>query len=51
VSERYPNADVLGSYYVYEDGRYIWYEVILADRNHPSLKKDYELRRRLGAIR
>jgi large subunit ribosomal protein L15e len=50
VSERYPNADVLGSYYLYEDGKYIWYEVILVDRNHPALVKDYELKRRVGIL-
>jgi len=37
VSEKYPNMSVLGSYPVYEDGKYIWFEVILADAYHRSI--------------
>ena len=29
VNERYPNLEVMGSYYLYKDGKNIWYEVIL----------------------
>lgn len=46
VSEKYPNTKVLGSYPVYQDGKFIWHEVILADLNHPSLKASYEIRKR-----
>lgn len=46
VAERYPNAKVLGSYPVYQDGRFIWHEVILADLHHPSMKASYEIRKR-----
>lgn len=46
VAEKYPNTKVLGSYPVYQDGRFIWHEVILADLNHPSLKASYEIRKR-----
>jgi large subunit ribosomal protein L15e len=35
ASERYPNLKVLNSYFLYKDGRYAWYEVILVDPNHP----------------
>jgi large subunit ribosomal protein L15e len=38
----YPNCEVLNSYWVGEDGRYKWYEVILADRNLVSRYKSYE---------
>ncbi len=37
VAEKHPNAKVLGSYPVYKDGKFIWYEVILADTHHPAL--------------
>ena len=40
ADKRYPNCEVLNSYYVAEDGRYLWYEVILVDRAHPVIKKD-----------
>src|SRR6187551_2064562 len=30
VSEKFPSLEVLGSYYLHKDGRYLWYEVILA---------------------
>lgn len=46
VAEKYPNAKVLGSYPVYQDGRFIWHEVILADLNHESMKSSYEIRKR-----
>jgi large subunit ribosomal protein L15e len=31
VQKKYPNLEVLGSYYVAEDGRSKWFEVILLD--------------------
>ena len=31
VGKRFPNLEVLNSYWVWEDGRYKWYEVILVD--------------------
>ncbi len=46
VSEKYPNTEVLGSYPVYQDGRFIWYEVVLADMSHPSLAHSYDFRKR-----
>jgi len=38
VQRRYRNLKVLGSYYVGEDGKYKWYEVILVD---PNLVPEY----------
>lgn len=43
VSRKYRNCEVLNSYYVAEDGRYYWYEVILVDRSNPSVLKDPKL--------
>lgn len=40
AATKYRNMEVLNSYWVGEDGKNIWYEVILADRNHPSVMKD-----------
>ena len=47
VLERYPNMALLGSYFIYKDGMHYWYEVILADRSHPRITKDKELRKRV----
>ena len=40
ASRKYPNMEVLNSYWVGEDGKRKWYEVILVDPNHPSIKND-----------
>ena len=43
VARKYPNLEVLNSYWVWEDGVSKWYEVILVDPNHPSIKSDKEV--------
>ena len=45
--EKYVNMKLLGSYFLYKDGHYIWYEIILADPSHPRIAKDKELRKRV----
>ncbi|MEM5777393.1 MAG: 50S ribosomal protein L15e [Candidatus Aenigmatarchaeota archaeon] len=40
VARKYPNLEVLNSYWVGQDGRYMWYEIILVDKNHPAIKND-----------
>ena len=50
VNDRYPNLEVMGSYYLYKDGKNIWYEVILADTGHPAISKDKEMRGKLKAF-
>ena len=40
ASKKYPNCEVLNSYYVGEDGLYYWYEIILADKANPSIIAD-----------
>lgn len=40
VSRRFPNLEVLGSYWVWEDGQSKWFEVILLDPHNPSVKSD-----------
>jgi len=47
VLEKYPNMKLFGSYFLYKDGHYIWYEIILADPSHPRIAKDKELRKRV----
>lgn len=50
VSEKFPNMEILGSYYLHKDGMNLWYEVILADPNHPAISKDKEMRGKLKAF-
>lgn len=40
VAQRYPNLEVLNSYWVGEDGKHKYYEVILVDPHHPVIKSD-----------
>ena len=37
------NLQILNSYWVAEDGRYKWYEVILIDPNHPVIMADSKI--------
>ena len=40
ANNSYPNCEVLNSYYVAEDGKNYWFEVIMVDRAHPSVLAD-----------
>ena len=40
VARKYPNMEILNSYYVGEDGLKHYYEVIMVDPNHPVIKSD-----------
>ena len=40
VGAKYPNLEVLNSYWVGEDGRHKYYEVILVDPHHPVIISD-----------
>jgi large subunit ribosomal protein L15e len=43
AARKYPNLEVLNSYYVGESGKYKWYEVILIDPHHPVIKADAKI--------
>jgi large subunit ribosomal protein L15e len=43
AARKYPNMEVLNSYWVGEDGKHKWYEVILIDPCHPAIKADPQL--------
>jgi large subunit ribosomal protein L15e len=51
VLERFPNMNLLGSYYLHQDGLYLWYEIILADVAHPRIVKDKEIRGKLASLK
>ena len=40
AARKFPNLEVLNSYWVGEDGRFKWFEVIMVDKNHPAIKAD-----------
>lgn len=43
AARRFPNMEVLNSYWVGEDGKHKWYEVILVDTSHPGIQNDKDL--------
>lgn len=47
TQQRYKNLKLLGSYFLYKDGFHYWFEIIMADKAHPRIAKDKELRKRL----
>ncbi len=40
AARKFPNLEVLNSYFVGQDGVSKWFECIMIDPNHPSIKKD-----------
>lgn len=40
TAKKYPNLEVLNSYWVGQDGRHKYYEIILVDPHHPVIKSD-----------
>ncbi len=43
AAKKYSNCEVLNSYFVARDGKYEWYEVILADRSSTQVLSDKRL--------
>lgn len=46
AARKFPNCEVLNSYWAGEDGQHYWFEVILVDRAHPAILTD----KQVGAI-
>ena len=40
TAKRYPNLEVLNSYWVGQDGKHVWFEIILVDKHHPCIAND-----------
>ena len=40
AQSNYPTLEVLNSYFAGEDGKFVWYEVIMVDPEHPVIKAD-----------
>jgi len=43
AQKKYVNLVVLNSYWVAEDGKHYWYEIILVDPDHPVIKADKKI--------
>jgi len=43
ANRRFPNCEVLGSYWLWEDGQYKYFEVIFVDTANPHVKNDKEI--------
>jgi len=43
AARRFPNMEVLSSYWVWEDGTSKWFEVIMVDTHNPSIRSDKNL--------
>ena len=43
AAKKYPNCEVLNSYYVAKDGLHYWYEVILVDKSNPHILHDKKI--------
>jgi large subunit ribosomal protein L15e len=43
AARKFPNLEVLNSYWVGEDGRSKWFEVIMVDTQHPAIKADKDI--------
>jgi large subunit ribosomal protein L15e len=43
AAKKYPNMEVLNSYWVAQDGKHKYFEIILVDPHHPAVQNDSEL--------
>ena len=43
AAKKFTNLTVLNSYWVCEDGKYYWYEIILVDPSHPVIQNDSKI--------
>lgn len=43
AAKKFPNMEVLNSYWVWEDGRFKWFEVIMVEPDHPVIKADKDI--------
>ena len=44
ANRKFPNLEVLNSYYVGDDSVYEWYEVIMVDTHHPAIRNDKDVK-------
>src|SRR3989338_166362 len=43
AAKRFVNLEALNSYYVGQDGKHQWFEIVLVDPSHPAIQKDRDV--------
>ncbi len=43
AARKFPNLEVLNSYWVWEDGRFKWFEIVMVDPSHPVIQSDKDV--------
>jgi len=43
AGKKFPNLEILNSYWIGEDGRSKWFEIIMVDPSHPAIKTDKDI--------
>ena len=43
ANKKFPNCEVLNSYWVAQDGKHYWFEIILIDKAHPVILADNDI--------
>ncbi len=43
ASKKFPNTEVINSYFLARDGKFFWFEVIMVDKSHPVVSSDRHL--------
>ncbi len=43
AARKYPNLEVLNSYWVWQDGQYKWFEIVMVDPSHPAIRSDKDV--------
>jgi large subunit ribosomal protein L15e len=44
AQKKFPNLEILNSYYVAEDGKYKWFEILMVDPNSPHIKSNPKIK-------
>jgi large subunit ribosomal protein L15e len=44
ANKKYPNCEVLNSYWVAQDGKHYWFEIILVDKANPAILSDNDIK-------
>ncbi|MCL6500410.1 MAG: 50S ribosomal protein L15e [Candidatus Pacearchaeota archaeon] len=44
AQRKFPNMEVLNSYWLAKDGKHYWFEIILVDPNRPEIKTDKNIK-------
>jgi len=43
AARNFPNLEAINSYWIWEDGRHKWFEVVMVDPSHPAVQSDKDI--------